>query len=92
MNVLIALLLMMSALSGTLVVLSRKPRRQVLAMSANGLVLALLFMALQAPDVAFSEITVGTVALPMMFLVVLASVRMDRSPRPPHEERADRPE
>lgn len=89
MSVLIALLLVLAAISGTLVVLSRKPWRQVLAMSANGLVLALLFMALQAPDVAFSEITVGTVAMPMMFLVVLANVRMDRSPRQPGEERAD---
>lgn len=78
MSVLLAALLILAALSGTLVVLSRKPRRQVLAMSANGLVLTLLFMALQAPDVAFSELTVGTVALPMMFLVVLASTRMDR--------------
>jgi uncharacterized MnhB-related membrane protein len=89
MSVLIALLLVMAAISGTLVVLSRKPRRQVLAMSANGLVLALLFMALQAPDVAFSEIAVGTVAMPMMFLVVLASIRMDRSPRQPSEDRAE---
>ena len=34
--------------------------RQVMAMAANGLVLAALFMALQAPDVAFSELAVGT--------------------------------
>ena len=46
-------------------------------MAANGLALALLFMALQAPDVAFSELTVGTVALPLLFLVTLASMRME---------------
>ena len=50
-------------------------------MAVNGLVLALLFMALQAPDVAFAELTVGTAALPLLFLVVLSSIRMDRSPR-----------
>ncbi len=78
MNLLITALLLLAAVTGTGVALSRKPRRQVMAMAANGLVLALLFMALQAPDVAFSELTVGTVALPLLYLVVLASMRMDR--------------
>jgi uncharacterized MnhB-related membrane protein len=57
--------------------LTRTPRRQVLAMSANGLILALLFMALQAPDVALSEIVIGTVALPLFFLAALAALRAD---------------
>ncbi len=82
MSLLVGALLVMVAITGTLVALSRVPRRQVLAMAANGLVLTLLFMALQAPDVAFSEITVGTAAVPLMFLVVLASVKMDRKLRP----------
>jgi uncharacterized MnhB-related membrane protein len=64
-------------------VLTRTPLRQVVALSVNGMVLALLFMALQAPDVAFAEIVVGAAAVPLLFLVVLASIRMDRSPRAP---------
>lgn len=83
MSLLIPMLLLLTAASGTAVVLSRLPRRQVVAMTANGLVLTLLFMALQAPDVAFSELMVGAVAMPLLFLVVLASVRMDRRPEPP---------
>lgn len=79
MSVLIAALLLLAAGSGTGVVLTRDPRRQVLAIAANGLVLALLFMALQAPDVAFSEIAVGTAALPLLFVVALASVRVDQA-------------
>ncbi|HTJ89271.1 MAG TPA: DUF4040 domain-containing protein [Acidocella sp.] len=79
MTPLIGLLLLLEAVAGTAVALSRKPRRQVLAMSVNGQVLALLFMALQAPDVAFSEIVVGAAVLPLMFLVMLASCRMDRA-------------
>lgn len=75
---LLAVLFLMAAVSGTGVALSRTPRRQVLAMSLNGLLLTLLFMALQAPDVAFSELVIGTAALPLLFLVVLASVRMRR--------------
>ncbi len=81
MSVLLSALFLLTAVSGTGVALSRTPRQQVLAMAVNGMVLALLFMALQAPDVAFAEVAVGTVALPLLFLVVLASTKMDRSPR-----------
>ncbi|MBE7209971.1 MAG: DUF4040 domain-containing protein, partial [Gluconacetobacter diazotrophicus] len=61
------------------VALTRVPRRQVMAMAANGLALTLLFMVLQAPDVAIAEIAVGSVAIPLLFLVVLASVRVDKA-------------
>ena len=80
MSLLLGLLFVLAAVSGTGVALSRTPRRQVLAMAVNGMVLALLFMALQAPDVAFAEVAVGTAALPLLFLVVLASIKMDCSP------------
>ncbi|MDT7952506.1 MAG: DUF4040 domain-containing protein [Acetobacteraceae bacterium] len=75
---LIDILQILLAVTGTGVALTRRPVRQVIALGANGLVLALLFMALQAPDVAFAQIVVGTAALPMLFMVVLASMRMDR--------------
>jgi len=80
MTPLLALLFLLVAATGTGVALSRNPKRQVLAMSANGMALALLFMALQAPDVAFAEIAVGTAAIPLLFLAVLASIRMDHGP------------
>ncbi len=78
MTPLLGLLFLLVAVTGTGVVLSREPRRQALALSANGMALGLLFMALQAPDVAFAEIAVGTAAVPLLFLVVLASIKMDR--------------
>ena len=78
MTPLIALLLLLAATTGAGVALSRQPRHQVLAMAANGVVLTMLFMALQAPDVAMAELTVGGVAVPLLYLVVLASVRMQR--------------
>ncbi len=81
MNWLIAIVLLMAALSGLLVVTSRKPRRQIYAMGANGVVLALLFFVLQAPDVAYSEIAVGTVIVPLMFLITLAAVAMNKARR-----------
>ena len=51
---------------GTAVVLTRDPRRQLFVMSGSGLALTLLFFVLQAPDVAFSEIGVGTVIVPLL--------------------------
>lgn len=78
MMVAIAVLLVMLSITGLGVVLTRDPRRQVLAMAVNGLVLSALFLALQAPDVAFSEIVIGSVALPLFFLVALSSLRAHR--------------
>lgn len=82
MTVLLPLLFLLTAAAGTGVVLSRDPRRQVLALSVNGIVLALLFMALQAPDVAFAEIAVGAAATPLLFLVTLATMRMRQDVKP----------
>ncbi|HET7307572.1 MAG TPA: hydrogenase subunit MbhD domain-containing protein [Gammaproteobacteria bacterium] len=78
---LIGFTLLLSAVSGALVVFSRDPKRQVYAICANGLVLALLFFVLQAPDVAFSEIAVGTVIVPLLFLITLAAVAMHKKPQ-----------
>jgi uncharacterized MnhB-related membrane protein len=73
---LVLAVLLITGISGLLVVLSREPRRQVFALAANGLVLSVLFFVLQAPDVALSEIAVNTVVTPLLFLVALASAAM----------------
>lgn len=79
MSVLLILLFVVVAAAGLFVVISRDPRRQVFAMAANGLALTLLFFALEAPDVALSELVVGTAATPLLFLVALAAIRTRRS-------------
>ena len=56
-------------------VLVRVPARQVIALSTYGLLLAVLFFVFQAPDVTLSELTVGSVALPVLLLLALAKVR-----------------
>ena len=78
MSLLLAALLLLAAASGLAVVLTRDPRRQVFALAGNGLVLTLLFFALQAPDVALSELTVGTVVTPLLFLAALTAIRITR--------------
>lgn len=62
----------MVAAGGTAVVLTRDPRRQAIVLSVYGLILTIFFLLLQAPDVALSELTVGSAALPLMLLVALA--------------------
>jgi uncharacterized MnhB-related membrane protein len=57
------------------VVLIRQPVRQVIALSVYGLLLAVLFLVFQAPDVTLSELTVGAVALPIVLLLALAKTR-----------------
>jgi energy-converting hydrogenase B subunit D len=57
------------------VVTTREPTSQVIAASFYGLLLAVLFFAFQAPDVALSQIVVGAVATPLMILLALAKVR-----------------
>ncbi len=78
MMLLVAALLVLTALGGTLVVLARDPLKQVFALAANGLVLGLLFTVLRAPDVALSEIAVGTAILPLLFMAALAAIAIAR--------------
>jgi uncharacterized MnhB-related membrane protein len=70
-----AVLLVLVAVAGTFVALTRDPLRQAILTATFGLTLALLFFALQAPDVALSQLVVGGVALPAMVLLALAEVR-----------------
>ena len=78
MTILVGATLVLAAISGTLVVLSQEPLEQVFALAANGLVLGLLFTVMRAPDVALSEIAVGTEILPLLFMVALAAIAVER--------------
>ena len=75
MDTLQIVILVLVAAGATMVVLTRVPVRQVIALSAYGLLLALLFLAFQAPDVTLSELTVGAVVLPVLLLLTLSKVR-----------------
>ena len=68
-------LLVLVAAGATAVVLIRAGVRQVLMLSVYGVLLAVLFLAFQAPDVTLSELVVGAVVLPVILLLTLAKVR-----------------
>jgi len=67
-----AVALVAVAVAGTVTVLVGDPLRQLFALGIYGLTLSALFFSLQAPDVALSEIVVGTIGLP---LIVVAALR-----------------
>ncbi len=86
MAILQALLYLLVGAAGTAVVLTRRPRNQILVLCFYGLLLTLLFAVLQAPDVALSQIAVGAAAIPLMLIVTLAEIRRHR---PPEKKQAD---
>jgi energy-converting hydrogenase B subunit D len=74
MNTLQVTVLVLVAAGAMVVVRTRTRVRQVLALSVYGMLLAILFLVFQAPDVTLSELTVGAIALPIILLLAIAKV------------------
>ncbi len=74
MTALRGILLVAVAALGVAAVATRDPARQVFGLGALGLALAALFRALEAPDVALSELVVGSAITPTLFVLTLAKV------------------
>lgn len=70
-------ILVFVAIAGTAVVFTRDISAQPIAISYFGIVLAVMFVIFQAPDVALSQIVIGTVGLPLMVLLCLAKLKRD---------------
>lgn len=81
MSVIQIAILLLVAVAGTLVALTRQVESQPIGISLFGLILALMFVVFQAPDVALSQIVIGAVGLPLMILLALAKLRRDASER-----------
>ena len=75
MTALQATCLIVVAVLGALVVATRDPLRQAAVAGIFGLALAALFLSVQAPDVALSEMTVGTIVIPVLVLLAMAKIR-----------------
>ncbi|MGA4843973.1 Na(+)/H(+) antiporter subunit B [Streptomyces sp. G45] len=86
-DIVIAVCLLLVAASATVAVAVREPARQALVLSVLGLCLAALFTVLQAPDVALSQLAVGSVLTPLLILLTVRKVRRRR--RPPARDRAE---
>jgi energy-converting hydrogenase B subunit D len=71
----IVVALLLVAGSATAAVAVRDPVRQALVLSVLGVVLAVLFTVLQAPDVALSQLAVGSALTPLLLLLAVHKVR-----------------
>ena len=77
-TVAIAVALGLVAVAGTAVVLAPAPDRQAISLSILGLLLAVLFFLLQAPDVALAQLTVGAAVVPLMVMLALRTIGRHR--------------
>jgi uncharacterized MnhB-related membrane protein len=73
-----AMAIALVAVGGLAVVLAYDPLRQAIVLGIYGLLLVLLFVVFQAPDVALSELVAGSVAFPFVLLATLAKLRGTR--------------
>ncbi|MFL6053468.1 MAG: hydrogenase subunit MbhD domain-containing protein [Actinoallomurus sp.] len=80
-EVLIAVALAQVVVMATAVVLTRDPARQAIVLSAYGVTLGILFLVLQAPDVALSQIAVGTVVVPLVVILAIHAIRRQQGDR-----------
>lgn len=60
--------------ASTLAVLCRDPLRQAVVLAVLGLGLAVLFAVLQAPDVALSQLAVGSAVTPLLILLTVRKI------------------
>jgi uncharacterized MnhB-related membrane protein len=77
MSIFLIAILLFIAVAGTAVALTRDVYCQPVGVSFFGLMLAVMFMAFRAPDVALSQVAIGAVGLPLMILLALAKLRRD---------------
>jgi multisubunit Na+/H+ antiporter MnhB subunit len=70
-----AIVLVSAALLATAVALTRNTLRQILVNGMYGLMLVIVFVVLQAPDVALSMLVVSTIAYPLVVLAAIARTR-----------------
>jgi uncharacterized MnhB-related membrane protein len=63
---------------GVAVVFSDDPQRQAVTLSVYGMLMTLLFFLLAAPDVALSQVVVGTVLVPLMVMLAIRKIRGHR--------------
>jgi energy-converting hydrogenase B subunit D len=79
MNVLIVVALTLVALAGLAVVATNVPERQAVTLSFLGLTEVVLFLALQAPDVALSQLGIGAAIVPLMVMLAIRTMNARHS-------------
>ncbi|MGH3745131.1 MAG: Na(+)/H(+) antiporter subunit B [Mycobacteriales bacterium] len=78
MNVVVVAALTLVLLAAAAVVFTEEPKRQAVTLSIFGVALTVLFLVLQAPDVALSQLAVGTAVVPLMVMLTVSKIRGGR--------------
>jgi energy-converting hydrogenase B subunit D len=77
-NAVIAIALTLVLAGAVAVVFTDDPERQAVTLSVYGLLMSVLFFLLAAPDVALSQIVVGTAVVPLMVMLTIRKIRKGR--------------
>jgi uncharacterized MnhB-related membrane protein len=80
-ELIVVLALALVAVAGTVVVRTRDPAGQAVVLGGYGLLLSVLFVVLQAPDVALSQVAVGAAVVPLMVLLTIRAIGRYQGPR-----------
>ncbi|MFF3074624.1 Na(+)/H(+) antiporter subunit B [Kitasatospora sp. NPDC057904] len=88
-DTLIVIALLLTATTATAAALTRDPVRQAVVLALLGVSLAVLFTVLQAPDVALSQLGVGSAITPLLILLTVRKVSREEHA---DDERPDRSE
>lgn len=78
MIIVIMALLTVVLIGAAVVVFTRRPPKQAVTLSVYGLLLTMLFVAVQAPDVALSQLAVGTAVVPLMVMLAVRKIEAHR--------------
>jgi uncharacterized MnhB-related membrane protein len=74
MIIVITVLLTVVLIGAAVVVFTRRPARQAVTLGSYGVLLSVLFVAIQAPDVALSQLAVGTAVVPLMVMLAVRKI------------------
>ncbi|QDP97484.1 DUF4040 domain-containing protein [Microlunatus elymi] len=74
MTVVIMVALTLVLIGAALVVFTRSTARQAVLLAVYGLLLVFVFLAMQAPDVALSQLAVGTAVVPLMVMLTIRKI------------------
>jgi len=77
-TVLIGIALTLVLAGAVVVVFTDDPQRQAVTLSVYGLLMTVLFLLLAAPDVALSQVVVGTAITPLMVMLAVRKIRGSR--------------
>jgi uncharacterized MnhB-related membrane protein len=86
----IAVALTLVLAGAALIVFTGRTDRQAVLLGVYGLLLTFLFMALMAPDVALSQLAVGSAVVPLIVMLAIRkieAIRRSAADRDPERER-----